>query len=287
MSLRFLVVEGNVREAREGFRAHYGRTPSESYADVLNWLAADAVCDIAFPADRGANLPDGMGLEGYDGVFLTGSGLNLYDGGPEIERQIDLMRAVYRSQTPAFGSCWGIQIGAAAAGGMVTKNPRGREINIARNIAPNDAGLRHPLLAGRNRAFDAPCFHLDHIAVAPPGLTLLASNAMSEVQAAEIQHEGGVFWGVQYHPEFDLKTMGVLIERYGDGLIAEGFFASRALCDRYAADLHLLHDEPGRLDVAFPMGIGADILDPVTRRTEIANFITRQVRPTQSRRGRA
>lgn len=285
--LRFLVVEGNMRAAREGFREAYGLTPSEAYADVLQHLAPDTLCDIAFPADAGANLPDGDGLEGYDGVVLTGSGLNVYDGGPAIERQIELMRAVYKSKTPAFGSCWGIQIGAVAAGGTVTKNERGREINIARNIAPTEAGLSHPLLQGRARAYDAPCSHLDHLTGLPGEITLLASNAMSEVQAAEIRHEGGVFWGVQYHPEFDLRIMAVILERYGDGLILEGFFKDRADCDRFATDMRTLHDEPGRMDVAFRLGIGADILDPAIRRTELTNFIAHQVRPTKSARGRA
>jgi GMP synthase (glutamine-hydrolysing) len=285
--LRFLVVEGNMRAAREGFREAYGLTPSEAYADVLQHLAPDTLCDIAFPADAGANLPDGDGLEGYDGVVLTGSGLNVYDGGPAIERQIELMRAVYKSKTPAFGSCWGIQIGAVAAGGAVTKNERGREINIARNIAPTEAGLSHPLLQGRARAYDAPCSHLDHVTGLPGEITLLASNAMSEVQAAEIRHEGGVFWGVQYHPEFDLRIMAVILERYGDGLILEGFFKDRADCDRFATDMRTLHDEPGRMDVAFRLGIGADILDPAIRRTELTNFIAHQVRPTKSARGRA
>lgn len=287
MTLRFLVVEGNVRESREGFRAAYGRTPSESYADVLQHLASDAICDIAFPADEGANLPDPAGLESYDGVVLTGSGLNVYDGGPAIERQIELMRAVYKSKTPAFGSCWGIQIGAVAAGGQVTKNVRGREINIARNIAPTEAGLNHPLLAGRARAYDAPCSHIDHVTGLPDNITVLASNSISAVQAAEIRHDGGVFWGVQYHPEFDLRTMAIILRRYGDGLIREGFFKDAHDRDRYADDMDLLHEDPYRADVAWRMGIGADILDPIVRRTELTNFITHRVRPTQSARGRA
>ena len=285
--LRFLVVEGNVRESREGFREAYGLTPSESYANVLQHLAPDALCDIAFPADEGANLPDGEGLEGYDGIVLTGSGLNVYDGGPAIQRQVELMRAVYKSKTPAFGSCWGIQIGAVAAGGTVTKNERGREINIARNIAPTEAGLAHPLLQGRARAYDAPCSHLDHVTGLPGEILILASNTMSEVQAAEIRHEGGVFWGVQYHPEFDLETMAVILERYGDGLVREGFFTDKASCDSYAADMRVLHGDPTRVDVAWRMGIGADILDPAVRRTELTNFIAHQVRPTKSARGRA
>ena len=34
-----------------------------------------------------------------------------------VTRQIELMRAVYAAGVPCFGSCWGIQVGAAAAGG--------------------------------------------------------------------------------------------------------------------------------------------------------------------------
>src|SRR3954462_5254948 len=99
MGLRFLVVEGNTRGARLAHKAAYGLMPSESYAAVLQDIESDAICDLAFPADEGANLPDAAGLESYDGVVLTGSHLNIYDRTPDILRQIDLMRAVYRSHT--------------------------------------------------------------------------------------------------------------------------------------------------------------------------------------------
>ena len=37
--------------------------PCESYAGVLQAIAPDGVCDLAFPADEGANLPDPGGLQ--------------------------------------------------------------------------------------------------------------------------------------------------------------------------------------------------------------------------------
>ena len=80
-------------------------------------------------------MPNGNGLDDYDGVAITGSALNVYDGSGEVERQIDLARAVYASGTSFFGSCWGLQVAAVASGGTVIKNPVGREIGIARNIA--------------------------------------------------------------------------------------------------------------------------------------------------------
>ena len=41
----------------------------------------------------------------------------------------------------------------------------------------------------------------------PPGATLLATNAVTAVQAAEIRSGRGTFWGVQYHPEISLAEV--------------------------------------------------------------------------------
>jgi GMP synthase (glutamine-hydrolysing) len=287
MALRFLVVEGNVRAARERHKADFGRTPSDSYAQVLGTIATDAVCDIAFPADEGANLPDPAGLESYDAVVLTGSGLNAYNGGPEVTRQIELARAVYRSGMPAFGSCWGIQIGALAAGGDVQKNPRGREIGFARRITKTDAGIHHPLLGGRPLAFDAPAVHIDAVTTLPDDITVLASNALTPVQAAEIRFAGGTFWGVQYHPEFDLAELAAILNRHGPAMTTEGFFKDRDDQDRYIGELRALHDDRDRLDLAWRFGLDEQVLSDAARTVEIRNFIKYRVLPTKSGRGRA
>lgn len=287
MGLRILVVEGNTRAARTAHAHSFGLTPSDSYAATLRSLAPDAVCDIAFPADPGANLPDPAGLEGYDGVVLTGSALHLYHGGPEVTAQIDLMRAVYRSRVPAFGSCWGLQIGAAAAGGDVRANERGREIGFARNIALSEAGRSHPMLAGRPAAFNAPSIHLDVVALPPRDCTLLAANGLTPIQAAEIRHDGGTFWGVQYHPEFSLTEVAAILGRLTDTLVAERFAVDMPSAQAHVAEIAALGAEPGRTDLAWKHGLDAQVLDPRLRLAEIANFIERRVRPEASRRLRA
>jgi GMP synthase (glutamine-hydrolysing) len=223
MALRFLVVEGNTRGARQAHKEAYGLTLSESYAEVIHGIDDDSVCDIAFPTDEGANLPDAAGLESYDGIVLTGSHLNIYDRTPDILRQIDLMRAVYASRTPSFGSCWGLQVAAVAADGDVRPNPLGREVGIARKLTATEAGRTHPLLEGRPAAYDAPAIHLDVVTALPGDCTVLASNAISPVQAAEIRQDGGVFWGVQYHPEFSLGELAAILSRRTDILVREGF----------------------------------------------------------------
>ncbi len=286
MSLKFLVVEGNTLEARERHKVGYGETPSEAYATVLQEIAPDCLCDIAFPADEGANLPDAAGLEIYDAVVLTGSSMHLWNRQPEVTRQIDLARSVFHSEVPFFGSCWGLQVASVAAGGDVQKNPKGREVGFARNITVTEAGRNHPMLAGRPVAFDAPCVHLDAVVIPPGEAKTLASNAIAPIQAAEIRMNGGTFWGVQYHPEFSFEQLGVILKRNIDMLVEEGFFVNRAAGEAYTSDLAILHADRNRLDLAWRYGLDAQVMQDELRLTEIRNFIEHRVRPEKSRRGR-
>lgn len=283
---RLLVCEGNTAELRARQVEAGGVALSQSYADVLRRLIPEAVVDICFPADPGANLPIG-GLEGYDGVAITGSALNVYDGGPEIERQIELARAVLKSRTPLFGSCWGLQILTVAAGGTVRANPKGREIGVGRRIALTPAGRAHPMYGGKAGVFDALTVHLDEVETLAPGTTVLATNAQSDVQAAEIRLDGAVAWAVQYHPEFSLSDMAVIVRRYGRRLVTEGFFADDGARDAYVADLQTLEREPANKPLAWRYAMDETVLDERARTIELANWIRHQVLPARVTRGRS
>jgi len=285
MPPRLLVVEGNPAEARALQVEAGGVVLSEGYAALLREIQPDAIVDICYPADPGANLPLG-GLEGYDGVAITGSVLNVYDGGSAIDPQIELTRAAFKSGTPMFGSCWGLQIMTVAAGGSVRANPKGREIGIGRRIALTPAGREHAMYAGKASTFDAVTVHLDEVEALAPGTTVLASNGQSDVQAAEIKADGGTGWGVQYHPEFSLGDIAVVIRRYGSRLVHEGFFADIPARDAYTADLETLGREPGNKPLAWRYGIDNTVLDTSVRTAEIANWLKHLVLPTRSQRGR-
>ena len=56
MALRLLIVEGNIREDREAYRASFGMTASESYAATLRNLPATRLAKSAFPPMPGPNL---------------------------------------------------------------------------------------------------------------------------------------------------------------------------------------------------------------------------------------
>ena len=286
MPPRLLVCEGNTAELRAKQVAAGGQIMSDGYADLLRELLPGAVVDVCYPADPGTNLPIG-GLEGYDGVAITGSALNVYDGGPEITGQIELAREVLKAKTPLFGSCWGLQVVTVAAGGTVRPNPKGREIGIGRRIALTQAGRTHPMYRGKDSVFDAVTVHLDEVEILAPGTTVLAANAQSDVQAAEIVVDGAVAWGTQYHPEFSLGDMAAIVRRYGSRLMREGFFADAAARDNYVADLETLDRDPDNTPLAWRYGMDETVLDRRVRATEIANWIAHQVLPGRAKRGRA
>jgi GMP synthase (glutamine-hydrolysing) len=279
MSLRFLIVEGNTRETRESYKAGTGVTPAEGYGNVLLGIAGAGSYDILTATDAGASLPKGATFTYYDAVVITGSALHLGKQEPESMRQVEVARAVYSANVPFFGSCWGLQVAAVAAGGTVHTNPRGREMGFARKIMPNAAGFAHPLLRGRPAAFDAPCSHLDEVATLPPDSTLLASNSISQVQAAEFRHAGGTFWGVQYHPEYSLNELAFLIDRRMGALMDEGFFSNEAQKDTYVGDLRAIGKDPSRTDIAWRYNLGRDLVEADARVTELRNFIETRVKP--------
>ncbi|MCA0423904.1 MAG: type 1 glutamine amidotransferase [Proteobacteria bacterium] len=280
MTLRILVLEGNDVEGRHRQKSRLGRTASEGYSGCIRFLAPDAQIDICNAADDCDDVPDIGRLSSYDGVVITGSALHIWEGKPEALRQVALARKVFEAGVPFFGSCWGLQVASAAAGGIVEKNPMGREVGVARAITISAAGKEHPLLAGRPPVFSAPCIHLDAVTVPAPGTSILASNAMAPVQAAEIHHANGVFWGVQYHPEFTLAYLAKLLRLNLPLHVEEGCFRDLQQAEDYCSDLIDLCHNPGLFrHVVWRYGIGPELTDRSVRMTEIRNFIEYRVRP--------
>lgn len=271
--LHLLIVEGNTADNRARHVETGGEIAHQLYAHALEGLGIPFSHDVIFPADADTALPPGSALQSYDGVVWTGSALNVYQGGPAVTRQLDLARACFSARVPQFGSCWGLQVAVAAAGGTVIKNPKGREIGIAHAICLTKEGRAHPMYARKGDVFDALAVHKDTIETLPANAEILASNAVSTVQAAAFTHAGGEFWGVQYHPEYDFGEVAACMRRYADALIAEKIFRSGAELDSLAADYARLdrREMPERTELR---GLKDDILSPAARMTELTNWLT-------------
>jgi len=270
---RYLVAESETAEERDARRAHAGKSSGETYAATLKQLRPDADITLVAPADEDAQVYPPDVIRGFDAVFVTGSPLHVYDDTPEVARQLAFMRNVFAARVRSFGSCAGLQIAVAAAGGTVRKMPEQIEAGIARRITATDAGRTHPLLAGRPPSWDAPAIHGDEVERLPDDATLLASNAVTRVQAAEIRHDGGVFWGVQYHPELALGEIAIALRRQSESLIEAGLAEDRQAVETRAALLETLHDRPDHRALHWTLGIDPEFADEARRRTELSNFL--------------
>jgi GMP synthase (glutamine-hydrolysing) len=280
---RILVIDGNVAAIRARQTAALGYDSGTGYARVLKRLEPALCCDIVLAADREPAFPAGASLESYDGVTMTGSALNIDDGGAPVTRQVELAKAVFAAGVPFFGSCWGLQVAVTAAGGEVRANPRGREFGFARRIVLTDAGRAHPLYAGKPVVFEAPTVHRDEIGALPPGAVTLASNDMG-LQAAAFSHRRGTFWGVQYHPEYDYLDIAAAAERYGATLVREGLLRDEPALAAFAAELRALAANPADAPLLWKHGLGPAMQSEALRCLEISNWLAAGVLPRASRR---
>lgn len=277
LPLRFLVADCEAEKDRKIRRDDVGRSSGESFCATLRSLAPHAACDRKTPSDPDAAELRAEDLAAYDAVFLSGASLHVYDDTPETRRLLAFMRTVFASKTPAFGSCAGLQIAAAAAGGSVRPNRNGAEAPIAHQVKLTPEGRNHPLFAGRPPAFEALSIHSDEVDRLPEGALRLAGNGVTAVQAAEIRSSGGVFWGVQYHPELPAAEMASSLRRQASELAEQGAASSPVVLERRADEIASLDDADD--GTAFP----AELKD---RQLELRNFIAHLVEPTRAARGR-
>ncbi len=281
--VRFLVVDGYSREGREDLSAGGATTAGELYARMLKGCLPDAVVEIVCPADPGAGLPQGAAIAQYDGIAWTGSSLTVYADDPKVTPQIDFAKAAFKAKIPSFGSCWAAQIAAVAAGGLCAANPKGREMGFARKIRLTPEGRGHPLYSGKKSVFDAFISHDDEVTHLPPGGLLLASNDYTQVQSLAVTHEGGVFWGLQYHPEYDLHELARLCYCRKQKLVDRDFFRDLDAAQDFVDELEALHQDPGRKDIAWRLGIDEDVMSEDIRRAEVRNWIDFLVLPNLRR----
>ena len=273
---RILIIDGNTAETRAKHVAVGGTASGDGYAATLKRLKPGIECDIVHPADEEPKLPNGVALSDYAGAAITGSALNIYSLEPAVERQIGLVRAVFAAGVPTFGSCWGLQLGVTAAGGTVVRNPRGREFGFGRRITLTPPGRDHAMFQGKPEVFEACTVHVDTVDSLPAGSTPLAHNDMG-LQAAEIKHKHGVFWGVQYHPEYSCAEIAAMARRYAEVLIRDKLVKDEAELEVLAADLVRLNEHPDDARLAWRFGVGPSITDPAIKLAELRNWLEKQV----------
>ncbi len=153
--------------------------------------------------------------DGFAGVIVTGSASSVTERAPWILRIEEyLAEAVHREQA-VLGICFGHQLLGQALGGLVEKNPRGREMGTVRlQIVADD-----PLLDRSVEPALAHTTHVDSVTQLPKGARLLATTELGPHAALRF---GERAWGVQFHPEFDEQVMAEYIRTRSSVLAEEG-----------------------------------------------------------------
>ena len=282
--MNFLIVDGYDRKSREDLAAAGMKLAADLYLEMLKRELPRARADLLFPSDPRSEIPTGVALKDYDGVLWTGCNATIYESELRVLRQIELAKRGYDVGTPQFGSCWGLQMAAFAAGGDVKANPKGREMGIARRIRLTPQGKKHLMMAGRADVFEGFISHVDEVTSLPRGGQWLATNDWTGVQAIAVKHKKGEFWGVQYHPEYDLHEMARLTVARESKLIPIGFYRDHDDLMAHVNRMETLHVEPHRKDLRWQLVIDDDVLDAQIRTTEFRNWIKHLVLPRTAKK---
>ena len=222
--MNLLIVNGYDKNGW-GKLARYGLQPiCEFYRDQLKIINSKIKTTFIYPSMNLDENYDESFIKSFTGIVWTGSSLNIYDNTREIKNQISLMKKLSQLPVKMFGSCWGMQLYSVCNGGMVSKNIKGREIGIAYNITLNNDGVKHPLYHKKPKIFDAFASHLDHITTLPKKSKVLSDNHYS-IQALSSSR----FWGTQYHPEFNFKYTGQIMNARKKILLNEKLFSKNQI----------------------------------------------------------
>ena len=240
MTIKLLIVEGNLQEENQNFKNAGIQTHTESLKDSLAYITKDLDIDVVNPSADPKIFENIGNLEKYDGTVWGGSSLNIYNDTPEIRRQINFMRECQKNIKNIFAICWGMQVAVTVAGGEVKKCPNGAHRGIAHDIEINENGLKHPLYKNKNKKFNAPAFNFDEVVKLPEGSTLLSSNPINKVMGINFNVGSTNVWGIQYHPEITYAKMISLIHFRRDRLLEK-----KAFIDQMEIDSHvkIIEDE--------------------------------------------
>jgi GMP synthase (glutamine-hydrolysing) len=286
LNARILIVDSAPEAARTLLAEHGGESRSDNYAAALRSQSRglfDAIdFSVVFAGDC-ETLPQNVSFSDFHGIVWTGSPLNAYGPGAVIKHQVDFALAAFQSGVPGFGSCWGMQVMSTALGGRVHLHPRGFEFGIARQIRLSEVGQNHAMYQGKSAVFDALCSHEDEVCVPPPGAVVLAGNDHSAIQAIAYDDDAHSFWGVQYHPEYDLKQMAALFSRAATRMVEDGLVRNSDDVKVLAEDFRALQQNPTRKDIAWRYGLGPDITNNLQHGTELRNWLRVEVTPAASR----
>lgn len=198
------------------------------YGDFDDWVRTGLAL-AAWPietvdAEQGAPLPPPAACAG---IVITGSHAMVtdrQDWSVAIERWIPQLLA---AKVPLLGICYGHQLLAEAAGGVVGYHAGGVEAGTV-PIQLFPASAMDPLFAGMPTEFVAHAVHAQTVLALPQEAVLLAGNDFEPHHAYRL---GVCAWGLQFHPEYDEKIMTAYLLAEMETCQTQGLDVGRRLAE--------------------------------------------------------
>jgi GMP synthase (glutamine-hydrolysing) len=157
------------------------------------------------------------------GFVITGSSSSVTERAPWMLRAEEYVRAIVAADVPLLGICFGHQLIGQALGGLVAKNPRGRELGTVLFERDAEEG---PLFLKLPPEFTVNASHVDSVVRLPEGTRVLGKTALEPVSAFAV---GARTWGVQFHPEFDGDVVRGYVEARSGAMRSEGLSPESAI----------------------------------------------------------
>jgi GMP synthase (glutamine-hydrolysing) len=151
----------------------------------------------------------------FSGIIVTGSASSVTERAPWILRVEEYLEGAVRADHPVLGICFGHQLLGQALGGLVERNPRGREMGTV----PIEIIADDPLLDRSIEPALAHATHVDSVTQLPKQARILARTTLEPHAALRF---GERAWGVQFHPEFDEQVMSEYLTSRREILSQEG-----------------------------------------------------------------
>lgn len=139
----------------------------------------------------------------YDGVVITGSRSSVYWDEPWIDPTKAWVRGAIERDLPCLGVCWGHQLLGDVLGGTV-EDMGVYEVGYSTIEHTGDSLL----FDGIDSEFTSFTSHSDALTTLPPNATPIAEN--------EYSNHGfrcGRCFGIQFHPEYDIRSARDLIRQ--------------------------------------------------------------------------
>ncbi len=155
-----------------------------------------------------------VSITDYSAIMIGGAGaysaVNNYSWTHSLLQFVNQCISV---EIPMFGSCWGHQIIARAAGGKVVHDSSKAEMGSVA-VEVTESGLSDPLFRFMPQHFFANAGHHDRVVELPSHAVELAFNESQRNQAFRL---GSLpIYGTQFHSELDAKTERERLIEYRD-----------------------------------------------------------------------